>query len=62
VDLIDEHDGAVADAPEFLGVRHDGLDFLDPAQYGAEGNELAFGEPRDQRASVVLPTPGGPRE
>ena len=48
MDLVDEHDGAVSHAAVFFGVRHHDFDFLDAAQHGAEGDELAAGQLRDE--------------
>ena len=48
VDLVDEENGAAAQAAQRLGVGHHGLDFLDAAQHRAEGDELALGDAGDQ--------------
>ena len=67
--LVDEDDGASAVLPCPLGVGHDLLDFLDPAEHGGELDEVGVSHagddlgqrgfahagrsPEDQRAGIV---------
>src|SRR6202142_559942 len=44
VDLVDEQQRAAPELAVALGLGHDGLDFLDAAEHGAEGDEIG---PRD---------------
>ena len=42
MDFVDEDDSAAAEFAEALGIDHDGLDFFDAGEDGAEGQEFAL--------------------
>ena len=48
MNLVDKDQGLAACAAQTFGIQHHGLDFLDPAEHGAERHELAPCHPRDQ--------------
>ena len=48
MDFVDEENGALAQAAQLFRVGHHGFDFLDAAEHGAEGDELAAGHARNQ--------------
>ena len=48
MDFVNEDDGALAGAGFAFGVGHDFFNFFDAGGDGAEGDEFAFGEARDE--------------
>ena len=61
MDFVDEEDGAAAEFAQAFGIGHHGLDFLDAGSTALKGRNSLFVMRAMMRASVVLPTPGGPR-
>ncbi len=58
VDFVDERDGAAPRGAQALGIGHHRLDFLDAAEHGAIGHELAVRQARDQPGKRSLPYSG----
>lgn len=62
VDFVDEDDGAHAAVGTTFSFSHDFFYFFYAAQYGAEGNEFAFCEARDEARESGLAAAGGTPE
>lgn len=62
VNFVYKNNGFFAESTIFFCLLHDLADFLDAAGDGRKIDECGFGLPAMMRASVVLPTPGGPQK